>query len=135
MKEGVRGRVVGRAWPHPEGSGGCRWALTAAIVGRHQHLKASNDETEARLVKSLAKATQVAPGSSVKARETTVSITMVLSEWTLFSKEAGIPPGPSVSYAVMFVDHRVQKSMLLDLNKEIKEELGVTVVGDTIAIL
>jgi len=104
-------------------------------VGRHQHLKASNDETEARLVKSLAKATQVAPGSSVKARETTVSITMVLSEWTLFSKEAGIPPGPSVSYAVMFVDNRVQKSMLLDLNKEIKEELGVTVVGDTIAIL
>ena len=29
MKEGVRGRVVGRAWPHPEGSGGCRWALRA----------------------------------------------------------------------------------------------------------
>ena len=83
-------------------------------------------------MKSLAKA---APGSSVKARETTISITMVLSEWTLFSKEAGIPPGPSVSYAVMFVDNRIQKSVSLDLNKEILEELGVTVVGDIIAIL
>ncbi|MXQ88132.1 hypothetical protein E5288_WYG017142 [Bos mutus] len=62
-------------------------------------------------------------------------MTMVLSEWTLFSKEAGIPPGPSFSYAVMFVDNRVQKSVLLDLNKEIMDELGVTVVGDTIAIL
>lgn len=30
---------------------------------------------------------------------------------------------------------RIQKSMLLDLNKEIMNELGVTVVGDIIAIL
>ncbi|XP_012888173.1 PREDICTED: uncharacterized protein C19orf47 homolog [Dipodomys ordii] len=35
----------------------------------------------------------------------------------------------------MFVDNRIQKSMLLDLNKEIMNELGVTVVGDIIAIL
>ncbi|KAG6922437.1 chromosome 19 orf 47 [Chelydra serpentina] len=35
----------------------------------------------------------------------------------------------------MFVDNRIQKNMLLDLNKEIMNELGITVVGDVIAIL
>ncbi|XP_030153118.1 uncharacterized protein C19orf47 homolog isoform X2 [Lynx canadensis] len=64
-----------------------------------------------------------------------VSVTMATSEWIQFFKEAGIPPGPAVNYAVMFVDNRIQKSMLLDLNKEIMNELGVTVVGDIIAIL
>ncbi|KAB1274790.1 Uncharacterized protein Cadr_000011720 [Camelus dromedarius] len=76
-----------------------------------------------------------APGNSVTARETMVSVTMATSEWIQFFKEAGIPPGPAVNYAVMFVDNRIQKSMLLDLNKEIMNELGVTVVGDIIAIL
>ncbi|XP_028339403.1 uncharacterized protein C19orf47 homolog isoform X2 [Physeter macrocephalus] len=76
-----------------------------------------------------------AAGSRVKARETMVSVTMATSEWIQFFKEAGIPPGPAVNYAVMFVDNRIQKSMLLDLNKEIMNELGVTVVGDIIAIL
>ncbi|XP_055268120.1 uncharacterized protein C19orf47 homolog isoform X2 [Moschus berezovskii] len=76
-----------------------------------------------------------APGSGVKAWETMVSVTMATSEWIQFFKEAGIPPGPAVNYAVMFVDNRIQKSMLLDLNKEIMNELGVTVVGDIIAIL
>ncbi|XP_012924515.1 uncharacterized protein C19orf47 homolog isoform X2 [Heterocephalus glaber] len=74
-------------------------------------------------------------GSKVKDRETMVSVTMATSEWIQFFKEAGIPPGPAVNYAVMFVDNRIQKSMLLDLNKEIMNELGVTVVGDIIAIL
>ncbi|XP_029412446.1 uncharacterized protein C19orf47 homolog isoform X4 [Nannospalax galili] len=76
-----------------------------------------------------------APGNRIKARETMVSVTMATSEWIQFFKEAGIPPGPAVNYAVMFVDNRIQKSMLLDLNKEIMNELGVTVVGDIIAIL
>ncbi|XP_042523859.1 uncharacterized protein C19orf47 homolog isoform X1 [Dipodomys spectabilis] len=76
-----------------------------------------------------------APGSGVRARERMVSVTMATSEWIQFFKEAGIPPGPAVNYAVMFVDNRIQKSMLLDLNKEIMNELGVTVVGDIIAIL
>ncbi|KAK2496102.1 hypothetical protein MC885_000036 [Smutsia gigantea] len=56
-----------------------------------------------------------------------VSVTMATSEWIQFFKEAGIPPGPAVNYAVMFVDNRIQKSMLLDLTKEIMNELGVTV--------
>ncbi|XP_049559035.1 uncharacterized protein C19orf47 homolog isoform X6 [Orcinus orca] len=100
-----------------------------------QAFQAPDGDTEARLVKSLAKVTQLASGSRVKARETMVSVTMATSEWIQFFKEAGIPPGPAVNYAVMFVDNRIQKSMLLDLNKEIMNELGVTVVGDIIAIL
>ncbi|XP_040434174.1 uncharacterized protein C19orf47 homolog isoform X2 [Falco naumanni] len=72
------------------------------------------------------------PASS---RSAMVSVTMATSEWIQFFKEAGIPPGPAVNYAVMFVDNRIQKNMLLDLNKEIMNELGITVVGDIIAIL
>ncbi|XP_068935436.1 uncharacterized protein C19orf47 homolog isoform X4 [Petaurus breviceps papuanus] len=64
-----------------------------------------------------------------------VRLLTATSEWIQFFKEAGIPPGPAVNYAVMFVDNRIQKNMLLDLNKEIMNELGVTVVGDIIAIL
>ncbi|XP_029427386.1 uncharacterized protein C19orf47 homolog [Rhinatrema bivittatum] len=63
------------------------------------------------------------------------SVTLATSEWIHFFKEAGIPPGPAVNYAVMFVDNRIQKNMLMDLNKEIMNELGITVVGDIIAIL
>uniref|UniRef100_A0ABM5ESP9 Uncharacterized protein C19orf47 homolog n=1 Tax=Pogona vitticeps TaxID=103695 RepID=A0ABM5ESP9_9SAUR len=63
------------------------------------------------------------------------SVTMATSEWIQFFKEAGIPPGPAVNYAVMFVDNRIQKNMLMDLNKEIMNELGITVIGDIIAIL
>ncbi|KGL80951.1 Uncharacterized protein C19orf47, partial [Tinamus guttatus] len=68
-------------------------------------------------------------------RSAMVSVTMATSEWIQFFKEAGIPPGPAVNYAVMFVDNRIQKNMLLDLNKEIMNELGITIVGDIIAIL
>ncbi|XP_044281356.1 uncharacterized protein C19orf47 homolog [Varanus komodoensis] len=64
-----------------------------------------------------------------------VSVTMATSEWIQFFKEAGIPPGPAVNYAVMFVDNRIQKSMLMDLTKEVMNELGITIVGDIIAIL
>ncbi|XP_069500584.1 uncharacterized protein C19orf47 homolog isoform X2 [Ambystoma mexicanum] len=63
------------------------------------------------------------------------SVTLATSEWIHFFKEAGIPPGPAVNYAVMFVDNRIQKNMLMDLDKEIMNELGITIVGDIIAIL
>uniref|UniRef100_A0A8C3JI02 Uncharacterized protein n=1 Tax=Calidris pygmaea TaxID=425635 RepID=A0A8C3JI02_9CHAR len=64
-----------------------------------------------------------------------VSVTMATSEWIQFFRDAGIPPGPAVNYAVTFVDNRIQKTMLLDLTKELMKELGITVVGDVIAIL
>uniref|UniRef100_A0A8D0HMI4 Chromosome 19 open reading frame 47 n=1 Tax=Sphenodon punctatus TaxID=8508 RepID=A0A8D0HMI4_SPHPU len=63
------------------------------------------------------------------------SLSLSTSEWIQFFKEAGIPPGPAVNYAVMFVDNRIQKNMLMDLTKEIMNELGITIVGDIIAIL
>ncbi|XP_053328927.1 uncharacterized protein C19orf47 homolog [Spea bombifrons] len=63
------------------------------------------------------------------------SVTLATSEWISFFKEAGIPTGPAVNYAVTFVDNRIQKNMLMDLTKEIINELGITAVGDVIAIL
>ncbi|XP_038641813.1 uncharacterized protein C19orf47 homolog isoform X5 [Scyliorhinus canicula] len=57
------------------------------------------------------------------------------SEWIQFFKDAGIPAGPAVNYAVSFVDNRIQKNMLMDLTKDIINELGICVVGDIIAIL
>ncbi|XP_041278011.1 uncharacterized protein C19orf47 homolog, partial [Onychostruthus taczanowskii] len=57
------------------------------------------------------------------------------SEWLRFFEDAGIPPGPALGYAVAFVDNRIHKNMLLDLTKELMKELGITVVGDVIAIL
>uniref|UniRef100_H3BHS5 Chromosome 19 open reading frame 47 n=1 Tax=Latimeria chalumnae TaxID=7897 RepID=H3BHS5_LATCH len=63
------------------------------------------------------------------------SVTLATSEWIQFFKDAGIPPGPAVNYAVTFIDNRIQKNMLMDLTKEIMNELGITVVGDIIAIL
>ncbi|XP_032297643.1 uncharacterized protein C19orf47 homolog [Coturnix japonica] len=60
---------------------------------------------------------------------------MATSEWIQFFRDAGIPPGPAVSYAVTFVDNRIHKHMLLDLTKELMHDLGITLVGDVIAIL
>ncbi|XP_055003990.1 uncharacterized protein C19orf47 homolog isoform X2 [Boleophthalmus pectinirostris] len=57
------------------------------------------------------------------------------SEWIQFFKDAGIPAGLAVTYAVSFVDNRIQKNMLMDLSKDIMMDLGITVVGDIIAIL
>ncbi|XP_048024959.1 uncharacterized protein C19orf47 homolog isoform X2 [Megalobrama amblycephala] len=61
--------------------------------------------------------------------------TLATSEWIQFFKDAGIPPGLAVNYAVSFVDNRIQKNMLMDLSKEIMMDLGITVIGDIIAIL
>ncbi|XP_064593619.1 uncharacterized protein C19orf47 homolog [Zonotrichia leucophrys gambelii] len=60
---------------------------------------------------------------------------MATSEWLRFFEDAGIPPGPALGYAVAFVDNRIHKNMLLDLTRELMKELGITVVGDVIAIL
>ncbi|XP_032870131.1 uncharacterized protein C19orf47 homolog isoform X1 [Amblyraja radiata] len=64
-----------------------------------------------------------------------VSVTLATSEWIQFFKDAGIPAGPAVNYAVSFVDNRIQRNMLMDLTKDIMNELGIMVVGDIIAVL
>ncbi|XP_030237776.1 uncharacterized protein C19orf47 homolog isoform X2 [Gadus morhua] len=63
------------------------------------------------------------------------SVTTATSEWIQFFREAGIPAGLAVTYAVSFADNRIQKNMLMDLSKEIMMDLGITVIGDIIAIL
>ncbi|KAK7152268.1 hypothetical protein R3I94_008558 [Phoxinus phoxinus] len=63
------------------------------------------------------------------------TVTTATSEWIQFFKDAGIPPGLAVNYAVSFVDNRIQKNMLMDLSKEIMMDLGISVIGDIIAIL
>ncbi|XP_041092273.1 uncharacterized protein C19orf47 homolog isoform X2 [Polyodon spathula] len=63
------------------------------------------------------------------------SVTNATSEWIQFFKDAGIPAGLAVHYAVSFIDNRIQKNMLMDLSKEFMMDLGITVIGDIIAIL
>ncbi|KAF5897654.1 uncharacterized protein DAT39_012642, partial [Clarias magur] len=63
------------------------------------------------------------------------SVTTATSEWIQFFKDAGIPPGMAATYAMSFVDNRIQKNMLMDLSKDIMMDLGITVIGDIIAIL
>ena len=53
-------------------------------------------------------------------------------DWKQFLKEAGIPAEEAKKYAKTFHDNRIQKPE--DLSRDILKELGVTVIGDAIAI-
>lgn len=62
-------------------------------------------------------------------------MTSMSAAWVKFFKDAGIPPDLSAKYAVMFCDHRIQKDMLADLDRDILSDIGVSAVGDKMAIL
>ncbi|MGH0119194.1 UNVERIFIED_CONTAM: hypothetical protein FKN15_013289 [Acipenser sinensis] len=96
-------------------------------------LCAENSETRATFMKySVPERMEVSINSTVLCSRYLLDST---SEWIQFFKDAGIPAGLAVHYAVSFVDNRIQKNMLMDLSKEFMMDLGITVIGDIIAIL
>ena len=57
------------------------------------------------------------------------------NEWVKFFTAAGIPSKYAAKYAAIFQEHRIQKDMLKDLNKEILSDMGIKTMGDVIAIM
>lgn len=62
-------------------------------------------------------------------------MSLQVTKWTKFFVDAGVPSAPANNYAVIFYDNRIQEDMLPDLSKEILRDMGITVMGDIIAIL
>lgn len=57
------------------------------------------------------------------------------SYWLKFFTEAGIPPSDATGYAITFTDNRIKEAMIPDINKEYLRDMGITIMGDIIAIL
>ncbi|KAK3773516.1 hypothetical protein RRG08_022231 [Elysia crispata] len=57
------------------------------------------------------------------------------SYWINFFTSSGIPAGDATHYAIIFCDNRITREMLLDLSKEYLTDMGISRLGDVIAIL
>ena len=58
-----------------------------------------------------------------------------LTEWLKFFLAAGIDSAPAAEYAVSFVDNRIKKDMLSELDRECCREIGITALGDIMLVL
>jgi hypothetical protein len=55
--------------------------------------------------------------------------------WFQFFKEALIPSKFVALYAQKFMENRIHYDMLIDLDKPLLNEMGITAIGDCLAIL
>lgn len=59
----------------------------------------------------------------------------VIAYWVKFFKGAGFPQDVATKHAVVFSNNRIKPDMLPDLDKPSLKEMGITLMGDMIAIL
>lgn len=60
---------------------------------------------------------------------------LAIKAWTQWFQQCGIPKQDAEDYAKIFVKHRVQRSTLRNLTKDLLYDVGIKRIGDVISIL